>query len=309
MDDNLANLAVLTTDNDQNQAFQHTLAQTVTFEGKGLHTGKRTKVRLHPANSGTGIRFRRVDPKGQNIEIPATMQYAKPLVLSSGIRHPSGIQIRTIEHLMAALYACSIDNVLIEIKGEEVPILDGSASPFVDGILQNGIYQQNAARQCIRILKRIRVEKDNRSIQIEPADTFSGEFTLTLRAIGKQYWRGPLDPASFRETIVKARTFTPLRRAIQGYIMSRLAGVPLGRGASLANTLVVTRKGVLNKGGLRVPDELVRHRVLDAVGDLMLSGAHIIGHLVAYRTCHALNQALVSRLLETPDAWSWDTRQ
>ncbi|TNF97852.1 MAG: UDP-3-O-[3-hydroxymyristoyl] N-acetylglucosamine deacetylase [Gammaproteobacteria bacterium] len=284
---------------------QSTLKQVTSFNGKGLHTGRHVNMKVYPAEANSGIVFQRTDKKGNNVLIPATWRYAMTMPLSSAIQHPDGVHVRTIEHFLAACYACDIDNALIELNGEELPLLDGSAQPFIEGLMQAGIKEQNENRRYIKITKPISIEKDQRHIQLLPADELSADVTLTLPEIGEQRWQGKLTPGIFSKEIASARTYSRVKRAIQGFLLSRLLGIKIGRGATLKNSLVVTKKGVLNKGGLRMPDELVRHRVVDLTGDLMLTGSRIIGHVTGYRLSHDLNQMLVKAIFDHEDAWQW----
>lgn len=286
---------------------QGTVADSVCFTGRGLHSGKRVRLRVHPAEPDTGIVFQRVDRAGRDTRIPATWRHAEPRVLSSGLQADNGVRIRTMEHLLAALYACQIDNALIEVDREELPLLDGSSDEFVRGLEAVGVVRQQAPRRCIRILELVRVEDEGRWVSLRPADRFEADLTLTLPEVGRQRWQGGLDPAAFRREIAPARTFGRLKRAIQAFFLGKIPGVQLCRGAGLGNALVVTRSGVLNRGGLRMPDEFVRHRILDAMGDLMLAGAPIVGRFEGLRSSHALNQRLVRELMACPGAWRMET--
>jgi UDP-3-O-[3-hydroxymyristoyl] N-acetylglucosamine deacetylase len=284
---------------------QHTLAAAVRFSGRGLHTGRRVTTRIGPAQADAGIVFRRVDRRGGTTDIPARWENAVPMVLSSGLRHENGTRVRTIEHLLAALYACGIDNAVVELDAEEPPILDGSSAEYVAGLDGAGTVPQDAARRYIRIVQPLSVEQDDRRIAVRPADEFGIELSLTLPETGEVGWSGTLSPASFRREIAAARTFARFKRAAQAFLISRLTPVSLCRRSSLANAHVLTRRGTLNRGGMLMPAEPARHRVLDLVGDLMLAGAPIIGHITGWRTAHAINQAFVRLLFARPDAWRW----
>lgn len=286
---------------------QGTVVDDVVFTGKGLHSGKRVRVCVRPAGPDTGIVFHRIDRAGRDTRILADWRHAEPRILSSGLQADNGVRVRTMEHLLAALYACQVDNALVELDREELPLLDGSAAEFVAGLEAVGVVRQDAPRHCIRILEPVRVEEEGRWVSLLPAERFEADVTLTLPEVGRQRWQGRLDPAAFREEIAPARTFGRLKRAIQAFFIGKLPGVQLCRGAGLRNALVVTRNGVLNRGGLRMPDEFVRHRILDAMGDLMLAGAPIVGRFEGLRSSHVLNQRLVRALMERPDAWRMET--
>jgi UDP-3-O-[3-hydroxymyristoyl] N-acetylglucosamine deacetylase len=285
--------------------WQRTISQPVLCAGRGLHSGRRVTARIIPAAPDSGIVFRRFNRRGLVAEIPALWQQAEPMILSSGLRHHTGLRIRTIEHVLAALYACRIDNAVVEVSAEELPIMDGSALTFVVAIEAVGAEIQKSPRRCIRIVSPISYEYDNRRIAAEPCNSFEVEVSLSLPETGQMIWRGMADPETFRREIVPARTFARLKRALQGLLIGHLTPMAICRGASLRNALVLTRRGTLNKGGMRMPAEPARHRVLDLVGDLMLAGAPIIGRITGHRPSHATNQGFLRHLFASPDAWQW----
>ncbi|AMK11056.1 UDP-3-O-acyl-N-acetylglucosamine deacetylase [Pseudodesulfovibrio indicus] len=269
---------------------QHTFARTTGFSGRGLHTGRRCAVTLRPAEPGTGIVFRRLDRDGALV--PAHIRHAQKLIRCSGLEK-DGVTIRTCEHLLAALYACGIDNALVEMDAEEVPIFDGSAAPLMIETAKGGRIAQDAPRKVIRITEPLESRDGDRFVRIDPADELSIELSLTLRRFGTMGWSGPLDRETFGREIAPARTFSPLRHALPMKLISLITFQPIARGLRLDNVLLFARGRVWNPGGLRFPDELPRHRVLDVMGDLRLAGVDVIGKITAFRSSHALNQDLV----------------
>jgi UDP-3-O-[3-hydroxymyristoyl] N-acetylglucosamine deacetylase len=275
--------------------FQRTFARPASFSGRGLHTGKRTAVTLLPAGPDSGVVFRRADLGG--VLVPARIAHAKKLMRCSGLE-ADGATIRTCEHLLAALYACSIDNALIDMDGEEVPILDGSAGPLLEAVRRAGAVEQDVPRRRIVVVEPVEARDGERFVRIEPAGELSVDLSLTLRRFGVLAWSGPLDRETVAREICPARTFSPLRHALPVKLFSLLTGTPVARGASLDNLLVYARGRVWNPGGLRFEDELPRHRVLDILGDLMLAGAEVVGRITAFRSSHSLNQDLVRALVD-----------
>ncbi|NOY63733.1 MAG: UDP-3-O-[3-hydroxymyristoyl] N-acetylglucosamine deacetylase [Gammaproteobacteria bacterium] len=285
---------------------QQTVAEQIHLQGRGLHTGRHATLRILPAEVNTGIRFRRIDAKGDGTEIPAHWSRTKELPLCTCIVSDSGVQVRTIEHLMAALYACQIDNALIEIRGEELPIFDGSSRAFVAALDAAGSVPQEATKKVIRILKPIEIREDGRWIKIKPADSFSIDLTISLAKFGPFNWSGPVDPVTFKQEITCARTFGRLHNGIIAKIATRFWRDPVCLGANRQSALVLVGSKVLNKGGLRMPDEFIRHRVLDTVADMTLAGAHIKGKITGYSTAHRLNHKLLRTLFSDESAWCFD---
>lgn len=286
---------------------QHTLAATVSTSGVGLHTGKRSKVSLSPAPPDSGIVFVRQGRRGAQTRIPARHEYATKLLRCSGLRSAEGLLVRTPEHLLAALYACEVGNVLVSLQGEELPILDGSARPWVDLVETAGVQEQEAQRRIVRVLEAVEVREGQRFVRLEPAAAPVVELALTLRNFGQLGYSGPLDPQSVRKEIVDARTFGPLRHVLPGKLWGLLSGSPIARGATLGRVVVHHNGRILNKGGLRMPDEIPRHRVLDVAGDLMLAGAPVLARVTAFRPAHRFNQDLVKKLMATRQAWVLET--
>ncbi len=256
-----------------------------------------------PAAAGHGVAFRRKDKNGT--VIPASWQLAVDRPLCTTLTSGEGISVRTTEHLMCALYACGIDNALVEIDRDEVPIMDGSAAPFVDLIASAGQETQGNPRRFIRIEKPVEFRHKKSRIWAEPADDFSLRIVLGVPGFGRMEWSGPATRDRIREEITPARTFGRLEGAIPLMIASRLGGPRLLRGASLKNAVVFWKGRVLNRGGLRFENEFVRHHTLDAVGDLALAGAPFLGHILLEHTRHGLTQQFLKLLMNDTSAWSY----
>jgi UDP-3-O-[3-hydroxymyristoyl] N-acetylglucosamine deacetylase len=278
-------------------AQQQTLASPIHCVGIGLHSGQRTALSLHPAPAGSGIVFRRTD---LGIDIPARFDRVNETRLCTVIGEP-GAQVSTIEHLMAALAGAGIDNALIEVDGPEVPILDGSADGFVFLIDCAGRTTQAAVRRRLEVLHPVRVEDGEAFAELRPNDSDSLEIALSIAfaapAIGRQALSLTMGDDVFRSELARARTFT------QADEVAAAQAAGLARGGSLDNAIVVDGERVLNPGGLRMADEFVRHKILDAFGDLALAGAPISGRLVAHKSGHRLNNRLLRALFADLSAW------
>lgn len=267
--------------------------------GVGLHSGAPVKLRILPAPAHTGIVFRRVDLDGFEIEAVgknvARVSYATSLMKKS-------VLISTTEHLLSALVGMRIDNAIIELDNLELPILDGSARPFVDLIRKVGIRKQRRPRTYLRVLKSLEVHEGNKFIGIYPADSYSVSYTINFPhpMIGRKAFTLQLTNGQYVSQIAPARTFGFLHEA------EVLRQQGLIRGASVENALVLTREGLQNPP-LRYPDEFVRHKILDLIGDLALIGKQVLGNVVADRAGHAMHTALVSRLLRDRSLWEETT--
>lgn len=273
--------------------------------GVGVHSGAHVRMVLSPAPADTGVVFVRTDVKGVDNAIRAHADSVGDTRNATTLRNGAGVEISTVEHLMSACMGLGVDNLIVEVDGPELPILDGSSAPFVQVLLNAGLKQQTAPQRVIRILEPIEVQMGAKTAALLPADEFAGlDLDVTIRfadpAIGVQRRRVQLTAESFLEDIADARTF--------GFLsdVDALRAAGLGRGASMDNTLVVDGGKVVNPEGLRFDDEFVRHKLLDAVGDLAMAGAPICGRFVADQPGHALNALLVRALLDTPEAWRWE---
>jgi UDP-3-O-[3-hydroxymyristoyl] N-acetylglucosamine deacetylase len=278
---------------------QHSLKSRIECVGVALHSGAKVAMSLMPAPADTGIVFRRTD---LGLDIPARHNLVSETRLCTQLSHPDHPQahIRTVEHVMAALAGTGIDNAIVAVDGPELPILDGSAAPIVFLIDCAGRISQAAPRQAIEILKTVRVEHGGASAELRPGGAtldLSLSIDFPAAAIGRQALTLSLTEAGFRSALADARTFT----LVQEIEAMQQAG--LARGGSLKNAIVVDGERVLNPEGLRAPNEFVRHKMLDAIGDLALAGARIHGRFVAHRTGHALHNRLLQALFADPTAW------
>ncbi|MGC5778487.1 UDP-3-O-acyl-N-acetylglucosamine deacetylase [Methylobacterium sp. NFXW15] len=283
-------------------AYRHQATLTHAFErsGRGLHTGRRGRVRISPALPGHGIVFRRWMPDGRFNDIPARwdLQVKQPACTALG---KDGVLIRTVEHLLAALSALRIDNALIETDAEELPIFDGSAVPWCQGIAGVGRIEQGEPVRCLRVLRRVSVADRHRSLSIEPAENFAVSAHIELCHLGAFDWAGPILPETFPGDIAPARSFGRFIRVMAGRCYGFVTRKPLLQGCGPRSAALLFRNRVI--GGLRMPDETVRHRVLDIVGDFALIGHPIEGRIVATHTCHDLNHALIAALMHDRTAW------
>jgi len=282
---------------------QGTVRSPVAFAGPGLHTGGRQKVVVRPAPADHGIVFRSVGCGAEATDIPAHWQNTRELPLCTCLVSERGVQVRTIEHLMAAFYACGVDNALVEVRGGEIPILDGSAKPFVNALQCAGITDLGRARRRIRIRKPLTVQEGGRCLSIKPAPLLRVRVRTHVRNFGRFRWRGPLDRRIFTEEIVPARTYGRLGEGLLARVLTALCRDPLCQGADLQSALVLWRGTILNPEGLRSADEFARHRVLDLMGDLMLAGTDIIGQITARSPVHRLNHQLLQAIFTDPEAW------
>jgi UDP-3-O-[3-hydroxymyristoyl] N-acetylglucosamine deacetylase len=280
--------------------FQTTIRSRVSLSGIGVHSGKPVSIDFLPADPDTGIVFHRTDLGPEGIEISASAASIGGTDLCTAIGDRSGAQVATIEHLMAATFALGVDNLVIEIDGGEVPILDGSSAPFVDAFDQAGIEQLAARRRYVRVLKPVRWDQGGSWAEFLPYDgtRFEVEIDFSSPAIGRQRFAADVTPSLFRREVSRARTFGFLRD------VERLWASGLALGSALENTVVVgDDHRVINVEGLRYPDEFVRHKALDAMGDLALAGARFIGCFRSYRGGHKLNAEVLRRLLSDRTAF------
>jgi UDP-3-O-[3-hydroxymyristoyl] N-acetylglucosamine deacetylase len=280
---------------------RRTLKAPIGCIGDGLHTGRRLSVTLHPAASGAGIQFRRTD---LGVDIPARFDFVTDTRLCTTIAAPitPAARIGTIEHIMAALAGAGIDDAIIEVDGPEIPIMDGSAAPFLFLIDCAGIATSAAPRQMIEVLRSVRVEDAQGAFaELHPNAEVAFDATLEIdypnTAIGHQALHFRLSPEAFRATLADSRTFGLAAD------VARLHEAGLALGGSLANAVVVDGMTILNPGGLRHADEFIRHKMLDVVGDLALAGAPLRARFTGSRSGHALNNQLLRALFADPAAW------
>lgn len=280
-----------------------TLAQAAVCAGIGLHTGARVRMVLKPAPAGTGIVFDRTDLDLADCRIPARYDLVRSTDLGTTIVNADGASVSTVEHLMAAFAGLGVDDVLVELHGPEVPAMDGSSLPFIELLEHAGLKTQPAPRRAIRILKPVEVSLGGRTAvflpSLQPAIDVSIDFENAV--IGTQQYRFEVTPERFRTEIAAARTFG-FRRDYETLLKAGLA-----RGGSMENAVVLDDDGVANPEGLRFADEFVRHKILDAVGDLYLAGAPILGLYQASRPGHGINNVAVRALMADASAWIWVT--
>ena len=280
---------------------QSTLKSAVTFTGKGLHMGKPVRMTLRPASADYGIWFRRTDINDGDAMVPARWDAVTPSRLCTVIENAAGVSVSTIEHIMAALAGCGIHNALIEIDGPEVPILDGSAVPFVQGLLARGLRQQSAPVRAVRVLKTVEVQDGAAMARLEPADMLEINFQIDFAdaAIGSQAKHLSLANGAFVRELCDSRTFC--RQSDVDDMRAR--GLALG--GTLDNAVVFDGDRVVSPGGLRHADEPVRHKMLDALGDLALAGGPVLGRYSGHRAGHALTNRLLHALFADPAAYAW----
>jgi UDP-3-O-[3-hydroxymyristoyl] N-acetylglucosamine deacetylase len=276
--------------------------------GIGVHSGAHVRMALTPAAADTGIVFVRSDVRGVDNAILAHADFVSDTRNCTTICNAAGVEVATVEHLLSACAGLGIDNLHVELDGAELPILDGSSAPFVQILLNAGLKTQRTPRRVLRVLEPVEVRMGAKSAALLPSEGFEGlDLDVTIRfsdpAIGVQRRRVALTKDTFLSEIAHARTF--------GFMadVDAMRAAGLGRGASMDNTLVVDAGRVVNPEGLRFEDEFVRHKMLDAIGDLAMAGAAICGRFVADQPGHALNARLVQALLETPEAWLIEQEQ
>lgn len=278
---------------------EHTLSGAAICAGVGVHTGARVRLAIRPAPAGHGIVFVRADITDRDNRVCVAPDTVVQTRLGTVIGNAAGVTVSTIEHLMAALCALGIDNAVIELDGPEVPIMDGSALPFVSLLDRAGFRRQEAPQHHIEILKPVRVEDGDKSAALLPCDRFELFFEIDFptAVIGRQSVDLVLTEDSFRDELASARTFGFLEE------VEALRAAGLGRGASLDNVIVIDGDRVINEEPLRYPDEFVRHKALDAVGDLYVLGAPLLGRFEGRKAGHAMNNLLLRALMARPDAW------
>jgi UDP-3-O-[3-hydroxymyristoyl] N-acetylglucosamine deacetylase len=279
---------------------QTTIGREIELSGTGVHSGAPVSMLLHPAEADTGYRFL-VSKRGRIIaEIPADVRYVKNLTLCTVLGDDSGVTVSTVEHLLAALRGLSVDNCYIEIDAREVPIMDGSAGAFVEAIDEVGIRELSQPRKFIKVLKPIRVQEGDCWGELSPHSSFhlDVEIDFPTPLIGRQRMALELNSGVFRNEISRARTFGFMRD------VENLWKAGLALGASLNNTIALADDRIMNAEGLRYPQEFVRHKLLDAVGDLALAGSPLLGMYRSVRGGHRLNAHVLQALLADREAWT-----
>jgi len=282
---------------------QTTLRERVSVSGIGIHSGSPVTVTLNPAEANAGIVFWRSGNDGhRDRELIADFRSVTATEFATVLGDRRGPAVSTTEHLLSALHGIGVDNVIVEVDGPELPIMDGSAAPFVAAIDQAGIVKLNAARRCIEVLKPVRVNADGCFGELRPYAyglRVETEIEFDHPLIGRQKFSIDVEPNSFRRELARARTFGFLRD------VTKLWSAGYALGASFENTVVVAENRILNTEGVRFSDEFVRHKAVDAVGDLALAGAPLIGAYRSVRGGHKLNHAVVTALMADPGAWKY----
>ncbi|MDA7705087.1 UDP-3-O-acyl-N-acetylglucosamine deacetylase [Rickettsiales bacterium] len=273
---------------------QNTIANEISFSGIGLHSGQEVNVNLYPAPENHGIIFKRSDIKGKNNIIIADYRNVTKAQLGTTLSNVDNISVSTIEHFMAAIWGCRIDNLIIEMDGEEMPIVDGSSEPFVFLLESVGVKSQNAPSKILKISKEILFEEDGKQIKVTPADKFSFNLQVDFnhKVIGKE--EVSFDPKyhSFRSDLCRARTFA-FEKDIE-----QIKKLGLGKGGSLDNAIIIGEDEILNEDGLRYKNELARHKALDFIGDIHLFGQYILGHFEVNKPGHYINNKFLHYLAD-----------
>jgi len=278
---------------------QKTIKHSISCFGVGIHSGKPTSLTIYPAPENSGITFVRTDITNKLNRIKASYNNVSKTKLGTTISNESGVEVAIIEHLMAALWGCKIDNVLIELDGPEIPIMDGSSESFVFMVECAGVEVQKESRKCIEILKNISIQDGDSTIELIPANHFSVETIINFndKVINSQKYTFSEKDKSFKHDIARARTFGFEHEA------EMLKKIGLAKGASLENAIVIGNDKILNKDGLRYRDEFVRHKLLDLIGDFYLAGLPMKAHVKSYKPGHTINNKLLHKLFSTPDSF------
>ncbi len=280
---------------------QHTIAGTATVAGVGVHSGKPARLVVRPAGEGTGVVFVRTDVSGRDAQIPALVTQVTTTELGTNMTNAAGVSVATVEHFLAACAGLGIDNVIAELDGPELPILDGSSKPFVDLLGEAGRVEQAAPRRVLKMLKPVEVRRGVKFARLSPGAGFTMNVVIDFptKAIGRQEFRFTMALGAFAREIAWARTFGFAHQAEQLHAMGK------GLGASMDNTVVIEGDAILNPGGLQAQDEFVRHKLLDVIGDLFLAGGAIEGLYEAEQPGHALNNQLLRAVFADETAFSW----
>ncbi|WP_053572646.1 UDP-3-O-acyl N-acetylglycosamine deacetylase [Caballeronia cordobensis] len=292
---------------------QGTLARALEMQGHGLHTGRRVRVRILPATGepesadARGIVFRRIDLEGGAVDVPVDPALRRAQPLCTMLRASDAAGVRTVEHLLAALVMCEIDHAVVELDAEELPILDGSATPWIEAIRACGRVELRGSKRFIRVLRPVTVEDGargaRREMRIEPAASYEVIVHNDLKGFGDMTWNGELTPDVFAREIAPSRSYGRVKWALPAMVAGYVKRTPILRGARLSCTASIVGNRVI--GGMRLPDEFVRHRVLDLVGDMAMAGAPLLGRVSALRPSHEMNHRLISALIADRRAWEW----
>lgn len=276
---------------------QKTIQSRVSCSSHGLHSGKEVKMTLLPSEANSGIVFRRSDLENGKNEVLANYKNVTTTNLGTTIANEFGAEILTVEHLMAAIWGSGIDNLIVELDGREIPIMDGSSKPFIFLIECAGIKEQEKNRQVIEILKEIRIEDGDKFVEVKPAKDFALDLEIEFKneKIGTQKFSYHHNLNSFKNDISAARTFCLKEEIEQMHQMN------LAKGGSLNNAIVVDGNNILNESPLRFENEFVRHKILDFIGDIYLAGYYIIGHFNARKTGHSLNNKILRAIFANPE--------
>lgn len=281
---------------------QTTILKSVEYTGIALHSGAEVKMTLKPALPDTGVLFRRVDITDADNEVAARFDNVGETMLGTTIINKAGTSVATIEHFMAAFASLGLDNIEVDIDGPEIPIADGCSEVFMDLLVDAGRQEQDKPRRVLKILKSVCIEEGLKKAELHPGESgFLVRFDIDFDnpVIGQQSYGLDVTAQTFRENIARARTFGFYHE------LEQLQALGLAKGASLDNTIAIDGESIMNEGGLRFENEFVRHKVLDAIGDLSLAGAPIIGEFTGVRSGHALNNTLLRALFKQPEAYQY----
>lgn len=278
---------------------QKTINSKISCNSVGLHSGANVTMTFLPAPENHGIVFRRIDIKNKNQDIKADYRNVTQTNLGTVITNEDGVNVSTVEHVMAAIWGCGIDNLLIEVDAPEVPIMDGSSEPFIFLIECAGIENQEAPRKYIQVLKKTRIEDGDKFIEVEPDLHFSFDLTIDFSHPKIKQQRFSFNPerSSFKNDLSRARTFG-FKHEIE-----HLNKIGLIKGGSLDNAILVDEKGIVNDGGLRFENEFVKHKAIDFIGDLYLSGHRFLGKFNAHKSGHGINNKFLKEFFKDEEAW------
>lgn len=285
---------------------QNTIASSASVSGAGVHTGKPARLTVRPAGEGVGVVFVRTDVTDRAAEIPALVTKVTTTELGTNMTNEAGVSVATVEHFLAACAGLGVDNVIAELDGPELPILDGSSRPFVELLEQAGVKAQAAPKRVLKILKAVEVRSPQgqggvKFARLSPATGFTMNVVIdfTTKAIGRQEISFTMAPGAFARDVAWARTFGFAHQAEQLHAMGK------GLGASMDNTVVIEGDAILNPGGVQTQDEFVRHKLLDVIGDLFLAGGTIEGLYEAEQPGHALNNQLLRAVFADAASFAW----